>query len=75
MASFLGVAQFPGAEISTVDGLRADFPNGWGLVRASNTTPSLVLRFEGNDADALAEIQALFRAAMLEADPELQLPF
>ncbi len=75
MASFLGTANFPGADISTIDGLRADFPNGWGLVRASNTTPSLVLRFEGNDADALAEIQNLFRDALLSADPSLKLPF
>ena len=46
-----------------------------GLVRASNTTPSLVLRFEGNDAEALSEIQGKFRDALLSADPGLKLPF
>ena len=75
MATFLSVADFPGAEITTIDGLRADFPNGWGLVRASNTTPSLVMRFEGCDAEALAEIQGLFKRALLSADPGLTLPF
>ena len=75
MAEFLGTAQFPGAEILTIDGLRADFTDGWGLVRASNTTPSLVMRFEGDSEAALKRIQDQFRAAMLAADPKLKLPF
>ena len=41
-----------------------DYPDGWGLVRASNTTPVLVLRFEGNDTAALERIQALFRSQL-----------
>ncbi len=75
MVDFLGKAQFAKAEITTIDGLRADFEDGWGLVRASNTTPSLVIRFEGDTDQALERIQGLFRAAMLAADPKLKLPF
>jgi len=55
---------FAGARLSTIDGLRADFPDGWGLVRASNTTPVLVLRFEADDEAALERIKALFRAQL-----------
>jgi len=51
---------FAEARLSTIDGLRADFTDGWGLVRASNTTPVLVLRFEGDNQAALARIQRLF---------------
>ncbi|AWH16148.1 phosphomannomutase [Stenotrophomonas sp. ZAC14D2_NAIMI4_7] len=55
---------YTGGRLSTIDGLRVDFPDGWGLVRASNTTPVLVLRFEGNDEAALERIQALFRSQL-----------
>jgi len=72
----IGVAaDFPDAEITDIDGLRVDLPNSWGLVRASNTTPCLVLRFEGDDAQALAEIQERFRHLLLAVDPGLELPF
>ena len=47
---FVAKAKFDGARIATIDGVRADWPDGWGLVRASNTTPSLVLRFDAKDA-------------------------
>lgn len=75
MTEFLAKAQFSNAQITTIDGLRADFEDGWGLVRASNTTPSLVIRFEGDTQQALERIQALFRTAMLTTDPKLKLPF
>ncbi|MEO6967817.1 MAG: phosphomannomutase/phosphoglucomutase [Rhodanobacteraceae bacterium] len=68
-------AQFEGARITTIDGLRADWPDGWGLVRASNTTPVLVLRFDADNADALKRIQEIFRAQLLSVDSSLQLPF
>ncbi|MDW8478797.1 MAG: hypothetical protein RML12_01555 [Xanthomonadales bacterium] len=68
-------ARFEGARISQIDGLRADWNDGWGLVRASNTTPVLVLRFEGDDTEALARIQGEFRRAMLAVRPDLSLPF
>lgn len=72
---FVAEAHFDGARISLIDGLRADWPDGWGLVRASNTTPVLVLRFEANDAAALARIQEAFRERLLALDPALNLPF
>jgi len=61
--------------ILRIDGLRVDFADGWGLVRPSNTTPVLVLRFEADDEAALARIQARFRAELLAVDPALELPF
>ena len=72
---FLAKAKFEGARLATIDGLRADWPDGWGLVRASNTTPTLVLRFDAKDAEALARVQALFREQLLAVNPGLQLPF
>lgn len=67
--------RFDGASINLLDGLRADFPTGWGLIRASNTTPRLVLRFEADSAADLAAIEARFRAELLRLAPELKLPF
>jgi phosphomannomutase/phosphoglucomutase len=68
-------AQFDGARISTIDGLRADFNDCWGLVRASNTTPILVVRFDAETEEALAGIKENFRSQMLEINPGLELPF
>ena len=72
---FSSRAKFEGARISTIDGVRADWPDGWGLVRASNTTPSLVLRFDAKDQAALQRIQAVFREQMLAVSPQIALPF
>lgn len=72
---FRDVARFEGAEISTIDGLRADFPDGWGLVRASNTTPILVVRFDAETKEALQRIKTVFSSQMLELRPDLELPF
>jgi phosphomannomutase/phosphoglucomutase len=58
-----------------IDGLRVEYDDGFGLARASNTTPVVVLRFEADDAAALARIQADFRAALLAAQPGITLPF
>ncbi|UCC57465.1 MAG: phosphomannomutase/phosphoglucomutase [Gammaproteobacteria bacterium] len=71
----LSSAHFDGARMSTIDGLRADFDDGWGLVRASNTTPVLVLRFEADNDAALMRIMEEFRRVMLQVDPGLELPF
>lgn len=68
-------AQFPDAEVTVIDGVRADFPDGFGLVRASNTTPVLVLRFEGDSAEALKRIQEAFRKQLLAVRSDLKLPF
>ena len=58
---------FDDATLTTIDGLRVDFANGWGLVRASNTQPCLVMRFEGTDQDQLSAIQARFNALIAQA--------
>jgi phosphomannomutase len=61
------------AVINTIDGLRVDWPDGFGLVRASNTTPVLVLRFEGHTAQALARIEADMLAHLRLVKPDAHL--
>jgi phosphomannomutase/phosphoglucomutase len=69
-------ATFDGAlEIIDIDGLRVAYSDGFGLMRASNTTPVIVLRFEADDATGLARIQAEFRRVLLAANSKLTLPF
>ena len=75
MARLMELADLKGAALTTIDGLRADFEDGWGLVRASNTTPSLILRFEANTEAGLKRIKEEFRALMKKVDPAVQLPF
>jgi phosphomannomutase/phosphoglucomutase len=67
--------RFADARIITIDGVRADFADGWGLVRASNTTPILVLRFEADTEEALQRIKEAFRQQMLAINPDLRMPF
>ncbi|WP_349432292.1 phosphomannomutase/phosphoglucomutase [Methylomarinum sp. Ch1-1] len=68
-------ADFHDGSILHIDGMRVDFDDGWGLVRASNTTPSLVLRFEADTQEALTRIQTQFKNLMLRIKPDLTLPF
>lgn len=68
-------AEFKDAEVITIDGIRVEFKDGWGLVRPSNTTPALILRFEANDEAALKRIQEIFRKELLKLNPRLLLPF
>ncbi len=69
-------AEFTSAiDIIAIDGLRVEYKDGFGLMRASNTTPVIVLRFEADDAAALKRIQDDFRRVLLGANPDLQLPF
>ena len=68
-------AQFDDADVSTIDGIRADFENGWGLVRASNTTPMLVLRFGAEDELALQQVQDRFKQELLKVESGLAIPF
>ena len=76
MERLAGQADFgPGAHVITLDGLRVEYLHGWGLVRASNTTPSLVLRFEADHAQAMTDIQERFRRILLGLEPDLALPF
>ena len=60
------------AQINTIDGLRVDWPDGFGLIRASNTTPVLVLRFEGHTPEALARIEAAMLALLHRVKPDAQ---
>jgi len=66
---------FAGGKVTDIDGVRVDYSTGWGLVRASNTTPCLVIRFEAETDQDLINIQAVFRQQLLRFDPDLQLPF
>jgi phosphomannomutase/phosphoglucomutase len=69
-------ARFEGAKLTTIDGIRADWEDGFGLVRASNTTPCLVFRFEGDNEQALERIKDSFRDLVKEqAGPEVHIPF
>ena len=69
-------AKFDGAtDLITIDGVRVEYPDGFGLARASNTTPVVVLRFEADSPEALARIQAAFRQAILAVSPQAKLPF
>lgn len=75
MEQFIALALFESGEINTLDGLRVDFPHGWGLIRPSNTSPYLIFRFEADTADNLTRIQNLFRDRLLAIDGDLLLPF
>jgi phosphomannomutase/phosphoglucomutase len=75
MQALVDQATFVDAEKITIDGLRVNFKDGWGLVRPSNTTPCLVLRFEAETDAALLRIQDLFRNLLLTTKPDLVLPF
>ncbi|EJE52195.1 phosphomannomutase [Acidovorax sp. CF316] len=61
------------AQVNTIDGLRVDWPDGFGLIRASNTTPVLVLRFEGHTEEALARIEAAMLAMLHKVKPDARL--
>ncbi|MGB4923899.1 MAG: phosphomannomutase/phosphoglucomutase, partial [Candidatus Nitrotoga sp.] len=62
-------------DIITRDGLRVEYAEGFGLIRSSNTTPVVVLRFEADNEEALTRIQQDFSRVLLKANPSLQLPF
>jgi len=69
-------AEFPGADqIITIDGLRVEYADGFGLARSSNTTPVVVMRFEAESGQALNRIQAEFKRVILAAMADAQLPF
>jgi phosphomannomutase/phosphoglucomutase len=69
-------ANFPGAsDVIRIDGLRVEYPDGFGLARASNTTPVIVLRFEADNQAALSRIQREFRRVLSAAKPGVELPF
>ncbi len=67
--------KFPGGNLVKIDGLRVDFPDSWGLVRASNTTPVLVARFEADTDAALEQVKTVFRDQLKAVEPGLNIPF
>jgi phosphomannomutase/phosphoglucomutase len=68
--------RFEGAsEVITIDGVRVEYPDGFGLARPSNTTPVVVMRFEGDSEAAMKRIQAAFGAEIRKLKPDVQLPF
>lgn len=73
--ALINKAQFPNSRLQTIDGLRVEFAEGWGLVRASNTSANITLRFEATNEGALKNIQALFRDELLKLDNDLAIPF
>jgi phosphomannomutase/phosphoglucomutase len=66
---------FGEGKIIDIDGVRVEYQDGWGLVRASNTTPNLVMRFEGNDMSTIERIKKIFKQQMLMVDNSLDLDF
>ncbi|MFZ6724071.1 phosphomannomutase/phosphoglucomutase [Undibacterium sp. MH2W] len=76
IAAMQANANFPGAdEVITIDGLRVEYPDGFGLARSSNTTPVIVMRFEAETPAALARIQGALKEAIVAVKPDAQLPF
>ena len=75
MQKLIDAAHFPSGTISSIDGLRVDFDDGFGLIRPSNTTPILVLRFEADTPQGLKTIQDQFGSLLHSIDAELTLPF
>ena len=76
IAKLSASARFPGAvDVIRIDGLRVEYADGFGLARGSNTTPVIVLRFEADNAAALARIQDEFRRVLSAAKPGIALPF
>ena len=67
------IIQSEGLPLSTIDGVRVDLESGWGLIRCSNTTPNLVLRFEAESTEALETIQSTMLNALKKAEPTLEL--
>ena len=75
MDLFVKLAKFEGAEIIDIDGLKIIYDDCWGLIRCSNTTSNLVLRFEADNKSSLDKIQSIVKNAMLKVDDKLDIPF
>jgi phosphomannomutase/phosphoglucomutase len=75
MDSLSQKGQFGDGNINDLDGIRVDYADGWGLIRASNTTPNLTLRFEADDHHGLQRIKSIFMEQMLSVDDTLEIEF
>ena len=71
MRALISHPEFPGARITTLDGLRVDYADGWGVIRNAPNDSALVVRLEGNDNTSLSRIKGLLQKALSEALPEL----
>src|SRR5690606_12579832 len=76
IAKLQSEAKFPGSDRTiTIDGLRVEYPDGFGLARSSNTTPVIVMRFEAESQQALQRIQAEFKRVITAAKPDAVMPY
>jgi phosphomannomutase len=75
MDLFVKLTKFEGAEIVNIDGMKIIYSFGWGLIRCSNTSSNLVLRFEADDEKSLNKIKTIMKNAMLKIDKNLDIPF
>ena len=75
MEKLVSEANFEGGNLVKIDGVRVDFPDSWGLIRASNTTPVLVARFEGDSEAALEQVKTVFRNQLKAVEPGLNISF
>ena len=72
MARIADECEFRGSRINRLDGLRVEYPQGWGLVRASNTSANLTLRFEADDHDVLGHIKQTFKFKLSRFIPDIE---
>ncbi|MCW8855813.1 MAG: phosphomannomutase/phosphoglucomutase, partial [Kangiella sp.] len=68
-------AQFGEGKVSTIDGIRVEYPDRWLLARASNTTPSIVVKFEADSSEGLEQVKTLLREQLLAIAPKLKINF
>jgi phosphomannomutase/phosphoglucomutase len=71
MRALTETGDFGDGTLTDIDGIRVDFDNGWGLIRPSNTSPVLSLRFEADTESALMDIQTLFQTELQKVDSSL----
>ena len=74
MRALVSHPEFPGARITTLDGLRIDYADGWGVIRNAPDDSALAMRVEGNDNASLSRIKGVLKNALSEAAPELTMP-
>ena len=75
MELFVKLAKFENAEIIDIDGLKIIYPNGWGLIRCSNTTSDIILRFEADTEETLNKIKKIIKDNILKVDKSINIPF
>jgi phosphomannomutase/phosphoglucomutase len=75
MELFVKLAKFENAEIIDIDGLKVIYPDGWGLIRCSNTTSDIVLRFEADTEETLNKIKKIIKGNILKVDKNINIPF